>query len=167
MAQPEGEVYVLLGDGTYLMNPTELVTSMQDGLKITVVLSENLGFQCIRELQMGTVGTSFGNEFRARGRRSNKLDGDYLPIDFAKNAESMGARVTRVSTPGQLRHALRRARREDRTCVIVTEIEKHRFPPSSGTWWDVAPAEVSGDPVTRKARKEYEAARKRLQRFHY
>src|SRR5690242_18917202 len=92
MAQTKGEVYVLIGDGTYLMNPTELVTAMQDDLKITIVISYNHGYQVIRQLQMGRVGRSFGNDFRARYDGSNRLEGEYLNIDFAKNAESMGAR---------------------------------------------------------------------------
>jgi 3D-(3,5/4)-trihydroxycyclohexane-1,2-dione acylhydrolase (decyclizing) len=80
MAQPEGEVYVFIGDGTYLMNPTELVTAIQEGLKVTVVLSENHGYQVIRQLQMGKAGRSFGNEFRKRDA-SKRLEGEYLTID--------------------------------------------------------------------------------------
>ena len=99
MAQPEGEVYVLIGDGTYLMNPTELVTAVQEGLKITVVVSENHGYQCIRRLQMWRTGVSFGNEFRRRDPKTNRLEGEYLPIDLASNAESFGARTWHVETP--------------------------------------------------------------------
>lgn len=167
MAQPRGEIYVLVGDGTYLMNPTELVTAMQDGLKITVVVADNHGFQVIRQLQMNRVGRSFGNEFRARDGKQNRLEGDYLPIDFAKNAESMGARAWCVATPDEVRKALREARKETRCCVIVAEIEKHRYLPGSGIWWDVAAAEVTDDPVTQELRQAYEEDRKRLQRFYY
>src|SRR5262245_40420972 len=95
MAQREGEVYALVGDGTYLMNPTELVTAMQEKWKITVVISENHGYQSIHRLQRGRAGHSFGNEFRSRDGKANRLDGQFLAIDFAKNAESMGARVWR------------------------------------------------------------------------
>ena len=167
MAQPTGEVYVTIGDGTYLMNPTELVTAMQERLKITVVVVENHGFQCIWNLQMGRAGRAFGNEFRARDAGTNRLEGDYVPIDFAKNAESMGARAWRVTAPEALRRALREAREETRSCVIVAEVEKHRFTPGAGVWWDVAPAEVSQDPATQEVRAAYEEGRRRLQRFYY
>ena len=112
MAQPEGEVYVLIGDGTYLMNPTEIMTAVQEGLKITVVISENHGYQCIRRLQMWRTGVSFGNEFRQRDPATNRLEGEYLRIDLARNAESFGARVWHVETPEQLRQALGEARDE-------------------------------------------------------
>jgi 3D-(3,5/4)-trihydroxycyclohexane-1,2-dione acylhydrolase (decyclizing) len=167
MGQPQGEVYVFIGDGTYLMNPTELVTAAQESLKITLILSENHGFQCIRSLQLHRSGHSFGNEFRVRDPETRHLDGDFVPIDFAKNAESMGARTWRAATPEEFRNALREAREEKRPCAIVVETEKYHFPPDSGVWWDVAVAEVSHDPVTKKLRKQYEAARARLQKFHY
>lgn len=167
MAQPKGEVYVFIGDGTYLMNPTELVTAMQERLKITVVIAENHGYQVIRQLQMARAGRSFGNEFRARDAATNRLEGEYLTIDFAKNAESMGARAWHAFTPDDLCRALREAREETRPCVIVAEAEKHRYLPGSGVWWDVAAAESSSDEVTRKLRAEYEEQRKRFQRFYY
>ena len=167
MAQPQGEVYVFVGDGTYLMNPTEIVTAAQEDLKITLIISENHGFQCIRNLQLNRTGHSFGNEFRTRDAKTNRLDGDFVKIDFAKNAESMGARTWSVSTPDGLRKALKEARVEKRSCAIVVETEKYHFPPSSGVWWDVAVAEVSGDPATQKLRAQYEEGRNKLQRFHY
>jgi len=167
MAQPEGEVYVFIGDGTYLMNPMELVTAMQENLKVTVVISENHGYQVIRQLQMNRVGRSFGNEFRTRDATTNRLEGEYLKIDFAKNAESMGARAWHVTTADELSKALREARDESRSCVIVAETEKHRYLPGSEVWWDVVPAEATNDPVTRKLRAEYEEDRERFQRFYY
>jgi len=166
LAQPQGEVYVLIGDGTYLMNPTELMTALQEDLKITVVIAENHGYQCIRRLQLWRTGVSFGNEFRRRDPKANRLEGEYVPIDLARNAESFGARTWHVETPEQLQKALVDARAERRSCVIVAETEKHRFLPGGGVWWDVAPAEVSRDPVTQKLRAEYEQDRSRLQRYH-
>ncbi len=167
LAQPEGEVYVLVGDGTYLMNPTELVTALQEGLKVTVIVANNHGFQIIRRLQMGRVGVSFGNEFRARDGDRDRLEGEYLPLDFAKNAESMGARAWNVGTPEELQRALAAARAETRPCVIVVEVEKHRYGPGSEVWWDVAPAQVTNEPATQAARAAYEADRARLQHFYY
>jgi 3D-(3,5/4)-trihydroxycyclohexane-1,2-dione acylhydrolase (decyclizing) len=167
LAQPSGEVYAFVGDGTYLMNPTELVTALQEGLKITVVISENHGFQIIRNLQMNTVGRSFGNEFRARDAASRRLEGAYIPIDFVQNAASMGARTWHATTADGVRQALREAREETRSCVIVVETEPHRYLPGSGIWWDVEPAEVTGDPETDERRTTYENERARRQRFYY
>jgi 3D-(3,5/4)-trihydroxycyclohexane-1,2-dione acylhydrolase (decyclizing) len=167
MAQPRGEVYVYVGDGTYLMQPSELVTSLQEGLKLTVLISDNHGFQIIRRLQMNRVGVSFGNEFRTRDPEADRLDGEYLRIDYAKNAESMGAKAWRATSPEELRRALTEARSETHSCAIVIETEPHRYGPDSEVWWDVAPAQVSSDPATQRARSEYEADRDRLQRFYY
>jgi 3D-(3,5/4)-trihydroxycyclohexane-1,2-dione acylhydrolase (decyclizing) len=149
------------------MNPTELVTASKEGLKITLIVSENHVFQGIRGLQLNRAGHSFGNEFRVRNPKTQRLDGDFVKVDFAANAESMGARAWRVKTPEEFRQALRESRAETRACIIVAETEKYHFPPGSGVWWDVAVAEVSQDPVTRKLREEYVATRNRLQRFHY
>jgi 3D-(3,5/4)-trihydroxycyclohexane-1,2-dione acylhydrolase (decyclizing) len=167
LAQDSGEVFVLIGDGTYLMNPTELMTALQEDLKITVVVSENHGYQCIRRLQMWRTGVSFGNEFRRRDPDTKRLEGQYVAIDIARNAESLGARAWHVQTPEELREALAQARLERGTCVIVAEIEKHRNLPGGGVWWDVAPAEASREPITQTLRAEYERDRARLQRFHY
>jgi 3D-(3,5/4)-trihydroxycyclohexane-1,2-dione acylhydrolase (decyclizing) len=156
LAQPGGEVYTFIGDGTYLMNPTEIATAVQEGLKITVLLSKNDGFQCIRDLQLRSAGRDFGNEFRARGARSNRLDGNYLEIDFAANAASFGARAWNVRTTAELETALAEARAETRPCAIVVETDRYRRGASSEVWWDVAPAEVSRDEVTKQAREEYE-----------
>jgi 3D-(3,5/4)-trihydroxycyclohexane-1,2-dione acylhydrolase (decyclizing) len=167
MARPKGEVYVYIGDGTYLMNPTELVTAMQENLKITVVIINNHGFQVIRRLQLWRTGRAFGNEFRARKRTGNRLEGDYLAIDYAKNAASMGARTWEVDTLDGLKTALAEARRETRSCVIVVETEKQRFAPGAGLFWDAAPAETSGHAATRQRREEYESDREKRQRLYY
>ncbi|MCG8352534.1 MAG: 3D-(3,5/4)-trihydroxycyclohexane-1,2-dione acylhydrolase (decyclizing) [Chloroflexales bacterium] len=167
MAQPEGEVYVFVGDGAYLMQPTELVTSLQEGLKITLLISQNDGFQIIRRLQMNRTGISFGNEFRARDSETNRLEGEYVEIDFAKNAESMGAKAWSVRNAEELRQALQAARAEPRSCAIVITTERHRYGPGSEVWWDVAPAEVTGNAETQQARAEYESDRVKLQRFYY
>ena len=171
-----GEVFVYIGDGTFLLNPMELITALQEQLKVTVVVIDNHGFQVIRRLQMWRTGHAFGNEFRARGGEPNgasavdggpRLEGDYLPVDIATIARGMGARAWNAATPEEVRGALREARAETRSCVIVCEVEKHRYVPGADTWWDVAPAEVSRSEVTQTLRSEYERDRAELQRFHY
>lgn len=166
LAQSTGEVYVFIGDGTYLMNPTELVTALQEGLKLTLVISDNCGYQCIRALQVARAGHAFGNEFRHRNEATRRLDGEYLDIDLAGNAASMGARVWRVSTPAEVHQALREARAETRTCAIVVQTEKHRYLPPSGVWIDFGTAQTSQDPLIQKQRREYETDQQK-QRFHY
>jgi 3D-(3,5/4)-trihydroxycyclohexane-1,2-dione acylhydrolase (decyclizing) len=165
MAQPDGEVYVYIGDGTFLLNPGELVTAAQEGLKITVVISENHGFQSIRRLQMWRHGRDFGNEFRARS--NGKLEGDYIRLDLAATAEGLGAAAFRADTPEAFREALEGARGERRASVIVVETEPHRYLPGSDVWWDVAPSEASDDPEVKERRAEYERERAELQRFYY
>jgi len=160
-----GEVYTFIGDGTYLMNPTELATAVQEGLKITVLISKNDGFQCIRDLQLRSAGIDFGNEFRTRDALSNRLSGGFVEIDYAANAASFGARVWSVATAAELEPALAEAREETRPCAIVVTTDRYRRAPGSDVWWDVAPAEVSGDEATLQAREEYERGRAQ-QRFY-
>lgn len=169
MAQgEEGEVYCYIGDGTYLMQPSDLVTAMKEGLKVTIVLINNHGYQIIRRLQMGRVGVSFGNEFRERDEAANRLEGDYLEIDYAAHARSMGARAWRISSLAELDVALQEARAvKDRVCLIECEVEKHRYGLDSAVWWDVEPAEVSATPETQAAREDYETDRYERQRFYY
>ena len=171
-----GEVFVYIGDGTFLLNPMELITALQERLKVTVVVIDNHGFQVIRRLQMWRTGHAFGNEFRARGGDEDggsaadggpRLEGDYLPLDIATIARGMGARAWNAATPDQVRSALREARVESRSCVIVCEVEKHRYVPGADIWWDVAPAEVSRSEVTQTLHSDYERDRAELQRFHY
>jgi len=183
LAQPQGEVIVLIGDGTYLMNPTELVTAAQEGLRITVVIAENHGFQCIRRLQLLRAGRPFANEFRARtggdagGQDGSQgaveamfggasLDGDYLELDLAATAVGFGAQAHRVRTPEEVSAALDAARGASGPVVIVAETIPHHDLPPGGVWWDIAPAEISEDPAVRALRSEYESDRTRLQRFY-
>jgi 3D-(3,5/4)-trihydroxycyclohexane-1,2-dione acylhydrolase (decyclizing) len=142
LAQPEGEVYTFIGDGTYLMSPSEIATAVQEGLKITVLISKNDGFQCIRDLQLRSSGIDFGNEFRAREPRSNRLAGSFVEIDYAANASSFGARAWTAETAGELETALAESRAEPRPSVIVVRTDRYRRAPASDVWWDVAPAEV-------------------------
>jgi 3D-(3,5/4)-trihydroxycyclohexane-1,2-dione acylhydrolase (decyclizing) len=165
LARPAGEVVALVGDGTYLMNPSEIVTAVQERLKITVVILDNHGFQVIRRLQLARTGVPFGNEFRYRDPATDRLDGPYLSIDYTANARSLGAQAWHVQSEAELGMALEEARSTPGPCAIVVDVAPHRFLPSSGAWWDAAPPEVSEDESTRALRTDYETAR-RGQRFH-
>jgi len=162
-----GEVYVFLGDGNYLMHPMELKTAVQEGVKLTVILLQNDGFQSIHGHQKALVGHSLGNEFRLRNQETGKLDdGDFVEIDYAKNAESIGLRAWNVADEDQLKTALEEARQERRSCMIVAQIERYSRLPRSGIWWDVFGAEVTNDDETKALVDEREEGRP-SQRFYW
>ena len=140
-----GEVLVVVGDGTYLMAPTELVTAVQEGLKVTVVVLVNGGYRSIHQLQRASVAHSFGTEFR-RGPGC----GEVVAIDYAANAESLGCAAYRAATAAELEHALDAAREGTRPAVIACEVEAVPAP-ASGAWWDLGVPEVSGDEEVRRA----------------
>ena len=152
MAAPDRDVFVLVGDGSYLMLHTEIVTAVQEGLKLTIVLVDDHGFASIGALSRSIGSDEFGT----------KRD---VAIDFVANAKSLGANAVRARTVGELRGALRDAQRARQTTVIVIEADRHEGVPSYGSWWDVAVAEVSEQESVRKARTAYEEG-KRRQRWH-
>jgi 3D-(3,5/4)-trihydroxycyclohexane-1,2-dione acylhydrolase (decyclizing) len=158
LARPEGEVVSLVGDGAYLMAPSELATAAQEGLKVTIVISDNHGFQVIRRLQMNVTGRHFGNELRRRAGAlgDGPLEGDYLELDLAAVAAGLGAEAFAASSPDELRNALAAAREATGPVVIVVPTQPHTFLPPSGAWWDVAPAEVSPEPSIAAKRAAYE-----------
>jgi len=157
LARPDRDVLVLVGDGSYLMLNSEIATSVMLGLKLTIVVLDNRGFGCIDRLQRSTGGASFNN-LLADARHAALPD-----IDFAAHAASLGAIAEHVSGVEQLEHALARARRSDRTCVIVIETDPARSTEAGGAWWDVPVAAVSVRAEVREARGRYlealEAAR--------
>ncbi len=158
LADPSREVFVMVGDGSYLMMHTEFVTSLQEGKKLVVIVVDNGGFGSIRGLQLGSGSPSFGNELRARDPASDRLDGEPLAVDFARNAESLGALAFRAESADELRQGLERARRAPRTVVIHVPIRNRSAVPSFESWWDVPVAEVSGQPGVTKARAAYTEA---------
>jgi len=165
LADPEREVFVLVGDGSYLMMAQELVTAVQEGVKLNVVLVQNHGFASIGALSESLGSQRFGTRYRARNPRTGALDGDLLPVDLAANAASLGADVRRATTIEELEAALREARASDRCTVIEVQTDPLVATPSSEAWWDVPVAEVAGLESTRAARKTYEE-NKRSQRIH-
>jgi len=165
MAAPDREVVVMVGDGSYLMLHTEIVTSIQERMKLLIVLVDNSGFQCIRGLQMSSGSPSFGNELRFRDPASGRIDGDIVPVDFVRNAESLGAAAYTATDAASLRGALASARAEDRTTLVYIRVDPDVRVPSYEGWWDVPIAEVSGQASVNEARAQYEEDRKR-QRWH-
>jgi 3D-(3,5/4)-trihydroxycyclohexane-1,2-dione acylhydrolase (decyclizing) len=163
MAAPERDVYVLIGDGSYLMLPGELVTAVQERLKLTIVLVDNQGFKSIGSLSRSLGTDGFGTLYRYRDNGSLGVDSEksdaYLPVDLAANAESLGAKVFRASTIEELRAGLESARAEEGPVVIAVQSDRYEGVPDYDSWWDVAVAEVSDVPSVRAAREAYEAAR--------
>jgi len=165
LAEPGREVFVMVGDGSYLMMAQELVTAVQEGIKIIVVLVQNHGFASIGGLSATVGAERFGTEYRYRNPRSGRLDGGHLPADLAANAESLGVRVLRTQTIAELRAALSQARQEPGPVLVHIETDPTVAAPASEAWWDVPVAEVSELEPTRRARRDYEAAKQRQPTF--
>ncbi|RIK29135.1 MAG: 3D-(3,5/4)-trihydroxycyclohexane-1,2-dione acylhydrolase (decyclizing) [Anaerolineae bacterium] len=165
MADPAREVYAFVGDGTYLMMPSEIVTAVQEGIKIIMVVVDNHGFASIGGLSQSLGSGGFGTRFRMRDSKSKQLDGEYLPVDFAANASSLGAHAIRARTIVEFKQALQKARASKITTVIVVETEREVRVPGYDSWWDVAVAETSTMQDVKKTRAEYEKARKNERYF--
>jgi len=143
LAVPEREVYALVGDGSYMMLHSELATSIQERRKINVVLLDNMTFGCINNLQMEHGMDSFGTEFRFRNPETGKLDGDFVPVDFAMSAAAYGCKTYKVSTVAQLRAALIDARTQTVSTLIDIKVLPKTMIHKYLSWWRVGVAEVS------------------------
>ena len=171
LAAPEREVYVMIGDGSYLMLSGELTTAVAEGVPIVVVLVDNDGYSSIGALSRSLGGHGFGTHYRA-GLPLDNAEGTgpaeplaTLPIDLAANAESLGARLIRARTADDVRSALAAARGADGPVVIHVEVDRYAGVPNYESWWDVPVAEVSESGSVRAARERYEADRD-FQRHH-
>ncbi len=160
MADPEREVYVWVGDGTYLMNPTEILTAVQEGLKVTIIVVDNSGFGSIGGLSASLGSDGFGTRFRQRDPQSGQLNGTPLVVDFAANAASLGAEVFTPGSVAEFRAVLEATKALDHTSVIVVKTDREVRVPGYESWWDVAVAEVSTMPEVQAAREEYVIHRK-------
>jgi 3D-(3,5/4)-trihydroxycyclohexane-1,2-dione acylhydrolase (decyclizing) len=165
LADPGREVFVLVGDGSYLMMATEIVTAVAERIKLTIILVDNHGFASIGSLSESLGSQRFGTSYRYRDPRTGRLDGDLLPVDLAANAASLGADVLRTSTIKEFAQALEQSRASDRTTVVYVETDPLAPVPSSQSWWDVPVSETSALESTQQARVAYEAA-KRDQRLY-
>ncbi|MFE9021227.1 3D-(3,5/4)-trihydroxycyclohexane-1,2-dione acylhydrolase (decyclizing) [Streptomyces sp. NPDC007808] len=155
-AAPDTVVWSLVGDGTYLMMPTEIVTAVQEGLPVNIVLIQNHGYASIGGLSAETGGERFGTDYRYRAA-DGTFTGAPLPVDLAANAASLGMDVLRAKTVGELRAALAAARASDRpTCVYVETDAVNPASPGAEAWWDVPVAEVASREAAVEARERYE-----------
>lgn len=166
MAAPEREVYVMLGDGGYLMMPSEIITSLQENFKLTVILINNHGFASIGGLSKSIGSEGFGTNYKFRDAKTGQLDGELLPVDLATNAESLGAKVFRTKNIPEFEKALADSRMETSTTVIYIETVSERKMAGYGfAWWDVPIAEVSESEAVNQARENYMEQKKKQRYF--
>jgi 3D-(3,5/4)-trihydroxycyclohexane-1,2-dione acylhydrolase (decyclizing) len=157
LAEPDREVYTLVGDGSYLLLHSELLTSLQERTKITVLLFNNHGFQCIHNLQRGHGSRGFGNEFRFRSEETGFLTDGYMPIDFAAHARSLGAKAYTATTVTELQEALKQAKLETISTLIHIPVLPGTGTDGYESWWRVGVPEVSNSGDVLKAHKQMEA----------
>jgi 3D-(3,5/4)-trihydroxycyclohexane-1,2-dione acylhydrolase (decyclizing) len=165
MAARDREVFVLVGDGSYLMMAQELVTAVQEGVKLTIVLVQNHGFASIGALSETVGAERFGTSLRYRNPATGRLDGDVVPVDLAGNAASLGVKVVRATSVAELSDALVAARLETGPVLIQIETDPLIPAPSSEAWWDVPVAEVSKLEATARALTEYQKAKENQRRY--
>ncbi len=163
MAAPDREVYVMVGDGSYLMMAQEIVTSLQEGYKLNIVLLDNHGFSSIGGLSRACGNQGMGTEYRYR--RNGKLDGEPIAVDFLANAKSLGAEGVRAHSRDDLRKALLEAKKRSKTTVVVIETSYSQRVPGYESWWDVPIAEVSEIKSVQDARAKYVENRKKERAF--
>jgi len=169
LAAPDREVYVMVGDGSYLMLPGELATAVAERIPIVIVLVDNHGYASIGALSRSVGSAGFGTHYRPAPNGRPLLDPlegvETLPVDLAANAESLGARVIRTKTVDELRAALDEARGADGPVVVHIETDRYEGVPSYDGWWEVPVAEVSDDPAVRAAREAFERDRKAQRQY--
>ena len=158
MALPDSEVVAIVGDGTYQMLPMELATVVQENIKVIYVLLQNYGFSSIGALSESRGSQRFGTRYRMGAGNPHNEDGELLPVDIAKNAESWGLKVLKVHTIEEFRDAYRQAEKSERAVMIHIETNLFGPNPPNCSYWDVAVPEVSRIESTQQARKEYEEA---------
>ena len=165
MAAPEREVYVMVGDGSYLMMSQEIVTAAQEGIKLNIILIDNHGFASIGGLSESLGSNGFGTRYLARNEKTGQLDGAPLPVDFAANARSLGAHVIEARTILDLRMALEEAKKQTRTTVIYVETDREQRVGGYESWWDVPVAETSEMESVRAAYQDYAESKKKERYF--
>ncbi len=154
IARPDQEVYAMVGDGSYMMLHSELITSIQEGLKINIILFDNAGFGCINNLQMSNGMGSFATEFRLRNEKTGRLDGPIMQVDFAQNAAAYGAATYTVRTMEELEQALEDAKKQTVSTLIDVKVLPKTMTDGYDSWWHVGVAEVSEKEAIRRAYRD-------------
>ena len=156
LACPDRDVFIMVGDGSYLMMATELATAVQEGIKVITVLVQNHGYASIGSLSESLGSQRFGTQYRYRNPKSGRLDGDKLPLDLAANAASFGLEVIKTSTAGEFADAVKAAKASADPIVIYVETDPLIGAPDSESWWDVPVSATSTLQSTQDARKVYD-----------
>lgn len=164
MASPDREIWVMVGDGNYLMMNNEIVTAIQEGIKYNIILLNNKGYGSIGALSESLGNQRFGTKYRYRNNDTGQLNGDVIEVDYAQNARSLGADVIEVSTIDEFKRALKEAKSAVKTTVICIETDLYKGVPGYA-WWDVAVAEVSEIDSVKKAYDGYIVNKKKQKYF--
>ena len=165
MAKQSGEVFVMVGDGSYLMMNSEIVTAVQENQKLIIVLINNHGFGSINGLSLSLGSEGFGNQYRQREKETGEYTGDELPVDYTAHAKSMGIDAVKVKTKQRLEKSIRQARENDGSTLIEILVDRSVGVPGYEAWWDVPVAEVSESDGVTKIRKEYNKKKKGERNF--
>lgn len=165
MAEPDREVYSMVGDGSYLMLHSELITSLQEGLKINVLLFDNAGFGCINNLQMSNGMGNFATEFRYRNVHTGQMDGDLMKIDFAQSAAGYGVKTYRVQTLEELKTALEDAKKQTISTLIDMKVLPKTMTDGYESWWHVGIAGTSKEPKVKEAYADKERNLRRARKY--
>lgn len=165
LAEPQKEVYAMTGDGSYLMLHSELITSLQEGKKINVLLFDNASFGCINNLQMGNGMGSFGTEFRYRNKETRRLDGELMKIDYAQCAAGYGVKTYRVRTLAQLQEAIEDAKKQTVSTLIDIKVLPKTMTNGYESWWHVGIAGTSASPQVEAAFQAKEHQLKKARRY--
>ncbi len=164
MAEPERDVLVMVGDGSYLMMNSEIVTAVAEGIPFTILLVNNFGFQSIHGLQRSVGSPSFGNELRKRNPETGLLDGEVVAVDFAAHARALGAKAFKVRDAASLEAALEAAKTSRQVTLIEAIVDPEERVPNFEGWWDVPVPQESAFESVRRARAEYEARQRKQRR---
>ena len=148
LAMDKGELYVIVGDGSYLMLHSEILTALKEHVKINVILLDNSGYQCIKNLQMAHGSVGFGNEFRYREKNSDRLIGKITPVDFKKYAEALGVKAFYANNVNEFKELLRTTRKEDVSTLIEVKVLPGTMTDGYHSWWRVGIPEVSNCKAT-------------------
>lgn len=165
MAEPDREVYAMVGDGSYLMLHSELITSLQEGLKINVLLFDNAGFGCINNLQMSNGMGNFATEFRYRNQHTGQMDGELMNIDFAQSAAGYGVKTYRVKTLAELKAALEDAKKQTISTLIDIKVLPKTMTDGYESWWHVGIAGTSKKSKVNEAHADKEKNLKKARKY--